>query len=156
MTVVQPRPLSVRLSVPEGQLQNVRPGLSATLEPAGYNNLKLTGVVQRVAAVPGSTGTFDGQLTVALDKPETEPLMPGMTAEVRLVPYKKADALTVPPRAVMTDELDPQKHFVYLLGTDDKPERRPVTLGRRNERAVEILKGLAEGDRVLLERPKDE
>ena len=42
-----------------------------------------------------------------------------------------------------------------MLGKGDKPEKRPVTVGKRNDKQVEILQGLAEGDQVLLERPKD-
>jgi HlyD family secretion protein len=31
-----------------------------------------------------------------------------------------------------------------------RARRRDVTIGRRNERAVEIVEGLAEGERVIL------
>jgi HlyD family secretion protein len=157
MTVVQPRPLVVRVTVPEAQLQNVHGGLKATVEPAGYSDQKLSAIVDRVSPVPISSGSFDGLLTVALDS-QAEALMPGMTCEVKLVPYKKKDALTVPPKAVFSDELDPQKRFVYIAGKTDKekPQKRDVTVGKHNEKQAEILKGLAVGDEVLLERPKDE
>jgi multidrug efflux pump subunit AcrA (membrane-fusion protein) len=71
------------------------------------------------------------------------------------VSYKKADALTVPPKAIFSEELDAQKQYVYLVDKAGKPEKRPVTLGKRNEKQVEITQGLAEGDQVLLEKPKE-
>ena len=37
-----------------------------------------------------------------------------------------------------------------------KPEKREVTVGKRNEKQVEILSGLREGEEVLLERPAKE
>jgi hypothetical protein len=57
---------------------------------------------------------------------------------------------------IVTDEWDDQKHHVHVLGKDGKPKKRAVTLGKRTAKKVEILKGLSEGDKVLLERPKEE
>jgi HlyD family secretion protein len=154
MTLVQPRPLQVRATLPESQLQNVKAGLAGTVEPAGFNNVKLPVVVQRISAIPISSGNFDIQLTAANDA-RANAVMPGMNGEVKLAPYKKADALTVPPKAVMSDDLDPQKQVVFVVGKNDKPEKRTVTVGKRNATQVEILQGIADGDQVLLERPKE-
>ena len=43
-----------------------------------------------------------------------------------------------------------------MLEKDGKPKKRAVTLGEKTDKQVEILKGLAEGDKVLLEAPKEE
>jgi multidrug efflux pump subunit AcrA (membrane-fusion protein) len=64
-------------------------------------------------------------------------------------------ALYLPPQAVKTDDDAKDQPYVYLLGPDDKAERRLVTIGEKNDKQVEILKGLKEGDSVLLEAPKD-
>ena len=42
-----------------------------------------------------------------------------------------------------------------LPGKGEKTEKRLVSLGKRNEKRVEILSGLAEGDVILAEFPKD-
>jgi HlyD family secretion protein len=154
MTLVQTRPLQLRATLPESQLQNVKAGLAGTVEPAGFSDVKLPAVVQRISAVPISSGSFDMQLTVANDA-RADAVVPGMSGEVKLTPYKKADALSVPPKAVMADELDPQKQVVFVVGKNDKPEKRTVTVGKRNATQVEILQGVADGDQVLLERPKE-
>jgi HlyD family secretion protein len=154
MTVVQPRPLAIRVTVPESQVQNIRPGVQAVVEPNGLSGTKLPAMVNRVAAVPLAAGGFDGQLTLALDG-QADALMPGMNCEVKMVPYKKTDALTIPPKALFTEEMDPARQFVYVVGKGDKPEKRTVKVGRRNEKQVEILQGLAEGDHVLTEKPKE-
>lgn len=154
MTVVQTRPMAIRATVPEDQLHRVRPNLKGIATPAAYPDLKLAAVVDRVSDVPTAPGSFDARLSVTLDR-KSRFLMPGMACKVRLVPYLRKDAITVPPKVVMTDELDDHKHFVWLLGKDGKPEKRSVSLGQKTDKQVEITSGLSEGDKVLLEAPKE-
>ena len=155
MTVVQTRPLMIRTTVPESQSQRVRAGLLAVVQPVGFPGLNLSAVVHRVGAIPLGSSGFDCQLTVAADG-LTSALVPGMNCELKMIPYKKTDALTVPPKALFTEEFDPAKQYVYLQGKDGKPEKRVVKVGERNDKQVEVLEGLAEGDEVLLEKPKEE
>ena len=157
MTIVQTRPLTVHVTVPENEIQNVREGLQAVVEPNAVSDLRLPAIVQHVGTVPMSAGSFDGQLTVALDG-QGGAVMPGMACEVKMVPYKKLDALTVSPKAVFTEDLDTEHRYVYVAAKTDKgkPEKRAVTIGKRNDKQVEILSGLNAGDEVLQERPKDE
>jgi multidrug efflux pump subunit AcrA (membrane-fusion protein) len=117
--------------------------------------LRLPTAVDRVADLPTAPGSFDVRLSVQLDR-QAKWLMPGMTCKVKLISYLKKDALSVPLNAVATDELDEQKHFVYLPTKDGKPKKQAVTLGEKNEKQAEILKGLAVGDKILAEAPKDE
>ncbi|MCE5266637.1 MAG: HlyD family efflux transporter periplasmic adaptor subunit [Planctomycetaceae bacterium] len=155
MTVVEPRPMAIRATVPENQLHDLRPGLSATAIPTGYPDEELSAAVDTVSDIPMSPGNFDGRLTVELTK-RTKLLRPGMTCKIKLTPYRKADALCVPPTALITDELDEHKQSVQVLEKDGKIADRPVTVGRKTDKQVEILKGLAEGDKVVIEPKKDE
>ena len=154
MTIVQTRPLIIHTSVPESHAQQVRAGVRAVVEPTGFADLKLTAIVQRVAAVPMGGGGFDCQLTVSADGLSSA-IVPGMNCDLKLVPYKKTDDLTVPTKAVFSEDFDPAIEYVYLVGKDGKPQKRVVTLGQRNDKQVEVLKGLAEGDEILLDKPKD-
>ncbi len=155
MTVVQTRPLTIRTTVPESQSQRVRAGLQAVVQPVGFAGLKLSAIVQRVGTIPLGSSGFDCQLTVASDGLSSA-IVPGMNCEMKMISYKKTDALTVPPKAVFTEEFDPAKQYVYLRGQDGKPQKRVVTLGERNDKQVEVLQGLAEGDEILLEKPKED
>ena len=50
--------------------------------------------------------------------------MPGMTCKVKLVAYlQDAERSAVPPKSLMTDELDEQKHSVKVLEKDGKTTR---------------------------------
>ena len=154
LTVVHARPLAVRVNIPEKQLPNVRAGLKASLKPAALADTKLDAILERVGSVPLTGNNFDGRLTVALGD-KAEALMPGMTCEVKLLSYDKKEALTVPPAALGTDEQDDQKHYVMLVDKDGKSKKQPVKVGKRNDKQVEILSGLKDGDQILPEAPKD-
>jgi multidrug efflux pump subunit AcrA (membrane-fusion protein) len=155
MTVVQPRPMFIEATATEEQLGRLRPGLQGTATPTGYPDLRLSAAVDRVAELPTAPGSFDTRLSVRLDR-QAKWLMPGMTCKVKLIAYQKKDALSVPLSAVTTDEWDEQQHFVYVQPKEGKPRKQAVILGQKTEKQVEILKGLAEGDRILAEAPKDE
>jgi HlyD family secretion protein len=155
MTIVQTRPMTIRATVPENQAQRVRPGQQAFVQSVGFVGQKLSAVVQRVGAIPMGSSGFDCQLTVASDGLSSA-IVPGMNCEMKIIPYKKTDALTVQPKAVFTDDFDPTKQYVYLQGKNGKPQKRFVTLGERNDKQVEVLTGLADGDEILLDKPKDE
>jgi multidrug resistance efflux pump len=155
MTVVRPRPMIIRTTVPESQAQRIHAGQTAYVDPVGFVDQKLTAVIHKVGAVPMGGSGFDCQMTVASDALNAA-IMPGMNCEMKLIPYKKADALTVPPKSVFAEDLDPSKQYVYLVGKDGKPTKRTVTLGERTDKQAEVLSGLAAGDEILAEKPKDE
>ena len=69
-----------------------------------------------------------------------------MNCEMKMIPYKKTDALTVPPKAVFTEDFDRPSNMSTWPARDGKPQKRVVTLGKRNDKQVEMLSGLAEGD----------
>jgi multidrug efflux pump subunit AcrA (membrane-fusion protein) len=127
--------------------------MSGAATPAAYPDLKLNAVLSQWSEIPINPGNFDATLQANLDK-KTKTIAPGMSCKVKLNAYLKKDALTVPVATLMTDEAD-DRQYVWLLGKDNKPARRYVTVGPRSEKLAEITEGLAVGDKVLLEAPKD-
>jgi len=154
MTIVQPRPVFVRATLPEKELEYVTAGLKGAVRPTGFSDVRLTGIVERVSPVPISSGSFEARVTVAAEE-GSEAIMPGMTCKVEFLGYVKKAALTLPPKAVGTDPLDDTKHYVMVLAKDGKQKKRPVEVGKQTDEAVELLKGLKEGDEVLAEYPDD-
>jgi multidrug efflux pump subunit AcrA (membrane-fusion protein) len=152
LTIVQPRPLFIRAVVEEKDVHWVRPDLKGKAVPVPYPDLKLAAKVGSVSAIPITPGNFEARIDVDAGV-DSAAIMPGMACTVKLLPYVKADALTVPATAVFTDDLDEDKHFVYLPGKEGKPEKRFVTVGHTSEGKTEIKGGLQEGDEVLQEKP---
>ncbi len=153
LTVVKTRPVFVRAVVEEKDLHHLRPSLRGKAEADAFPDKKLSAFVESLSAVPVSAGKFEAR--VAVEAKDADALVPGMACSVKLVAYRNADALAVPLTAVQTDDLDDEKQYVNVHGKDGKPEKRYVTLGKKSGDKVEVVKGLKEGDEVLVGKPDD-
>jgi multidrug resistance efflux pump len=154
MTIVEPRPLTVRAAASEKQLRYVVAGMKAGVTPTAFPDLKLDAIVERVAGVPGTAKEFDTVLTLAMNA-EARAVMPGMSCEVKILLFFKPDPLAIPLSALGSDEADPAKCLVALPSKAGPPVRREVAVGRRTEKLAEIVKGLSEGEEILAEFPKE-
>ena len=103
--------------------------------------LTLSKIYQQVA---------EGRVTVEFDFADAAApsgLQPGQTMDVKLSLGDTAEALLVPNGAWLRES---GGNFIFVLATDGKhADRRQITIGRRNPDSVEILGGLAAGERVL-------
>ncbi len=115
----------------------------------------LNGYVKWVAPIPetqnrfGDTGANTFKVEVATDQ-LPEGIKPGMTVEVELILTRLKNVLTVPVAAVFTEQ---DKTYCWKLD-DGQAEKIPVTIGRSNDRRVQIKSGLSAGDKVLLVPPE--
>ena len=73
--------------------------------------------------------------------PDDTPLKPGMSVEANIVTREKENALLVPADAV-------QGSAVFVV-EGSRVKKRIVTIGIRGTRAVEVLDGLKDGERVV-------
>lgn len=155
MTIVAPRPLSIRVAVAEKDLRWFHPDLRATVHPVAYPDLILAAVVTEVDSIPAVDGKFSATFRVNLPA-EAHAVAAGMTCKVKLVAYHKQRTLTVPASAVKTDDKDPRRRYVHLANAAGVTRRQPVTVGQRSGDKVEILDGLVAGDKVCSQYPEDE
>jgi len=82
---------------------------------------------------------------ITLDNPEGL-IKPGMFAKVELATDEKADVMAVKSEAVV---LKNEKTIVYVV-QDDKAVSKEVTTGLDTGVDIEIVKGLAQGDKVII------
>jgi multidrug efflux pump subunit AcrA (membrane-fusion protein) len=152
LTIVEPGNLLVRASVPEKDYAQVKVGAAGQLVPKSEPDRKLDVKVREVSAAPVAEGQFAATLDLAGDAAS---LTPGMTGQVKVTSYYKPDALLVPAKSVFTDDLDEEQKYVLVLLADGKHERRNVKIAKATEKWAEVATGLAEGDKVLLEKPAE-
>jgi RND family efflux transporter MFP subunit len=149
LTVVNPRPVVVHLTIEEKDVHLLKPGSKGTARVLFNPDRKLPARVTKLATVPAAPGKFDAVVTLDLGRGD-DPLMPGMACSVKFVAYSKKDALVVPAKAVHEED---DKYVVHVARKNGKPQTREVTPGRTEGEHTEILAGLQEGEEILLERP---
>ena len=73
---------------------------------------------------------------------------PGQFGRVRGIVEERPAAVLVPQRAVMDQQ---GTKIVFVVGADDKVVLKPVTLDERIDDSTIVTKGLAAGERVIVE-----
>ena len=73
-------------------------------------------------------------------------LRPGLFANIQLEVARRDNALVVPESALAYDA---DGAFVWRVGAGETAERVPVTIGIRETGRVEVVSGLAAGDRIV-------
>src|SRR5262249_52404029 len=86
------------------------------------------------------------QVRGAFDNPKHS-ILPGLFARIRLPLGEPYQALTIPEQALGSDQ---DKKFIYVVGDQNKIEYRPVEVGRLQGTQRVILKGISEGERVVV------
>ena len=85
MTVVQARPLQLRVAVPEASLRHLQDQAVWTVSPVAYPDAKLQAKVRELSEIPIANGIFDAVLKVDVSDFE-KPIVPGMKAKLTFTP----------------------------------------------------------------------
>ena len=132
----------VEADVSEQDMALVRVGLAAQVDLDAYPGEPLQG--RTIYVYP----TVDEQTRTAKVRfqfgNQSGRLKPGMFATVHLT-GRESRALTVPPDAVLDAGRD---QIVFVALGEGRFEPRPVAVGRRTRDAVEVTRGLTDGEQV--------
>jgi ABC-type lipoprotein export system ATPase subunit len=139
LTVVDLSALEVEIKIPESMARDLRPGMNADLEGDGRH---WQGTVSGV-----SPEVVNGQVTARLRCGDDKPagLRQSQRLAVRVLIDRRDNVLMVDRGSFMDQD---GGGIVYLVH-DNVAERHPVHLGAASIAKVEILEGLAEGDRII-------
>jgi RND family efflux transporter MFP subunit len=149
--------MQVKVRIHESKVKKIKEGQKAEIRVEALPNRVLHGTVKNVATLAdmamswrrGGIKEYETVVTID-DLPSDAALKPNMTAEVSIKVDQVSDVLLVPVQAVA--EIEGQ-HFVYVAGSGGI-ERREVTVGKSNEKYVEIQEDLEEGERACLDARK--
>jgi RND family efflux transporter MFP subunit len=129
--VGQPRPLQVVADVNEEDIAKVQAGQKVLLRHEGFSD---DGLTAAVADITPKGDPVSKTFRAHFNLPDDTPLMIGMSVEANIIVREKADALLVPAEAVVNGA-------IYEV-IDGRVNAKPVTLGVRGNRFVEILAGI--------------
>jgi RND family efflux transporter MFP subunit len=137
-----PKPLHVVAEVNEEDIPRVRVDQTVLFRTDAFPGQRLEGKVYEITPM-GDAVAKTYRIRVSL--PDDTPLHIGMSVEANVVTREKANALLVPADAV-------QGTRVFVID-GDRARVRPVEVGIRGARSVEIVSGLSDGERILAQPP---
>ena len=152
--IVQTDQLYVDFSEPESEVDGLRTALAGPHKDAvsvriadfGGRTLGDNAKIEFIApSVGDDTGTVDVRAVIDNSKGS---LIPGQVVRAIVQGVTLTGALVIPKRAVMHGV---QGTYVWVVGADQKAAQRPVTLGPSAANNVAVTKGLAAGDRVVVD-----
>jgi HlyD family secretion protein len=156
-TIPDLRIMQVKLQIHEANYSSIKEGLTATVTTDAYPGMVLEGDVTHLAAMAsgdrwgGSSEIKKFDVVITLKSTGEKQLRHGISAKAEILVDTRKQALFVPQQCVFTET---GEHFCHVMQPDGLTSAtRKVTIGLSNDTYVEILDGLAEGDRVLLYNP---
>jgi membrane fusion protein (multidrug efflux system) len=157
-TVVKLNPIYAEFSISESDLLNFK--LQNISDSQQQINESFTPVIKfqngETYPLEGYIESMDNQIDAgtgsiivrAVFENNNAILLPGQFVNVILRKGEPRYALTVPAQAVLYDK---QGYYVLIVNEDDTVEQKYIEEGVVNNKFVEALSGLQEGDRVIID-----
>lgn len=155
----EPRPLRVTAEVDEEDIARIQVGQPVLLRADAFPGQVMTA---EVAQITPKGDTTRKAYRVRLNLPDDTPLLIGMTVEANIVLRRTAEAILVPPTAVVLPiagrgspavPTGPRRAAIIWVVEKETAQRREVEIGVQGPRATEVRRGLAAGEVVILAPP---
>lgn len=137
--------IKLDFDLPEVYLSRLQPGLTVEARSAAWPDQLFSGTVASVdTRVDPISRTIKVRSILQNDEGR---LRPGMFLTVTLL-NENVMSLVIPEQALIPER---NVQSVFVVGENDVAELRQVQIGRRRPGDVEILSGLSEGERVIVD-----
>ena len=140
------RELQIKAKVPERDVSVLKQDLKAQVSLVAYKNQIFDAHVIRVSPIVDEVSRTK-EIYLAFDTIDPK-INAGMYAKIKLLTVLHKDALCLPIDAIQT--LD-DKNFVYVVQSDSTVTVRTVEIGVNVDGIVEIVNGLSEGDKIVVD-----
>lgn len=137
------------ISLYETVAARVKPGMKARVRIPAFPTVWIDGQVDRIEQLPtihwgAGVDVRHFPARVTLVKPPTK-VMPGMSAEVRIITGVRRDVLVVPVESVFYED----DRSTCLVVHGPRIERRSLSVRPGNAEWLEVISGLSAGDEVV-------
>lgn len=146
VTLEQSGAYCVDIVLPESLIQSVRLDQEVEVTIPGMGDRRMTGRIGRIVPTADQKSR---SFLVKVALPDGTPVRSGMFARVA-VPVGSAGMLLIPATAVVQRG---QMTGIYLLDGENVARFRLIRTGRIVAEAVEVISGLKDGDRYVVEPP---
>lgn len=145
-TIGDLRNLQISANVPERYVAVLKPGLTAHVTLEAYPDVTFTASVSRVSPVVDKASRTK-EVILTFDKQDWR-INAGMFAKVILYTVDYADEVVMPTDSLVTKD---DNYYVFVVNSDGTVSRRQVVIGKTVDSVTQILKGVIEGERVVVE-----
>jgi HlyD family secretion protein len=151
LTIANLTQLQVVASIDETTVKQVAPGQTATVTFDALSGTTLNGVVGDIplqGTLSGGVMTYD--VPISIQGADNLPLLVGMTANVVIQTGSVENALLIPTMALAKSSGMYYVEVPNTLDAQGAPESVPVEVGLSDGTYTQIVRGLVEGDQVLV------
>jgi len=144
VSLVHTETLKIVANVLEKDIPLLKAGMSAKIRTDSYPGRVFEGRVEKInSALDLATRTLQAEVYISNSD---RSLKPGMFANVEVVLLEKPQTLVVPREAI----LEAGSEMSVFVVEGKQAVRRPITIGYEQNYMVEVLKGLNQGDQVII------
>ena len=146
--------MQVMISVHEADIDLVKEDMDVIITVDAAKGHNFPGKVTKIASVASSDGWDENSKTFRIEvtmEPGEIKLRAGISARAEVQVEEIPDVIQVPIHAVIAEG---GEHFCYVFDSEDV-KKRIVKVGKNNNHFVQVLEGLAVGERVLLYDPRE-
>ena len=146
--------MKVDARIHESRISRISIGQPVEIYIDAVSNTTFHGILETVSSVPvpgnwpnTDLKEYEAGIRITDSKEMVRKLKPGMTAEIRIiVDDRPEDVMQIPVQSALSIA---DKYFAYIV-KGNKPERRELKIGDANDEFLEILDGIGEGERVVM------
>jgi HlyD family secretion protein len=141
----------VKGNVDEADIGLVRLNQPARIKVETFRDKQFDGKVTQISPMgTDKDNVISFEVKVSIDNSSGE-LLANMTTNAEIILEEHKQTLVVPEAAIIYDTKRNASVDVYVPGAKNKRERRPVKIGVSNGTKTQVLSGLGEGQKVLLQ-----
>lgn len=138
--------LQITSHIPERYVALLKTGLKALVSVEAYPEITFAASVKYVSPVVDASSRTK-EVILTFDKYDSR-INAGMFAKVKLFTQDHTGYVTLPSDSLVQFN---DQYFAYVVKEDDTVERRLVDLGHSVDGRVQIISGLQEGEKVVIQ-----
>lgn len=148
--IADPESVEFIAEIDEVDIGSIKEGQKAKIFLDAYPDEEIKSQVKEVkfTSVITKGGGTAFQVKIDLPKNGTTKFRLGMNGEAEFTTKEKSNALLLPQEAITSKN---SKTAVWVVDSNNKAQLKPVVLGIESEDKAEVLKGLKEGEKIIIE-----
>ncbi len=144
--IVGGNPVKVYIRVPDTELSKITVGMKVEVTVSTVPGVVYIGAIERISPViERTTRTSQVEITI---KDHDSALRAGMFGDATIILSEKNDALVIPFESLLFENEGRKNPYCFIV-SGDSARKRSLTLGIMEEDWVEVIAGLAAGDKVV-------